>query len=125
LKKAIVKLTVLALLVLCFAAGLVGCNMAMVDVEISGPPIANVGATILMKPTNATDDDVTYTVAVADQTGKQRGSYQVVWKKNEKRNIKSTSFTLTAEESKLYTGPGPDGMGKDITSNFKITVSRR
>ena len=123
--KAIVRLTVLALIVLGAAAGLVGCDMAMVDVQISGPPMANVGSTIMFKPTNATDDDVTYTVAVTDQTGKPRGSWQVVWKKNEKRNYKSASFNLTTEESKLYTGPGPDGMGKDITSNFKISVSRR
>jgi hypothetical protein len=123
--KATVRLTLLALMVLSIAVGLVGCDMAPVDVQISGPPIANVGATITMLPTNATDEDVTYNVTVADKTGKQRGSYQVVWKKNEKRNPKSTSFSLTAEEDKLYTGKGPDGMGKDITSNFKITVSRR
>jgi hypothetical protein len=124
--KAIVRYTRLVVMVLGVAAGFAGCGpMSMVDVEISGPPIANVGATIIMKPTNATDEDVTYTVAIADQTGKQRGSYQVVWKKNEKRNPKSASFSLTAEEEKLYTGKGPDGMGKDITSNFKISVSRR
>jgi hypothetical protein len=99
--------------------------MALVDVVISGPPMANVGATIMMKPTNATEDDVTYVVAVTDKTGKQRGSWQVVWKKNEKRNYKSAKFELTAEETKLYTGPGPDGMGNDITSNFTVTARKR
>jgi hypothetical protein len=123
--KAVVRLSLLALIVLVIAIGLVGCDMAMVNVEISGPPMTNVGSTIMFKPTNATEDDVTYVVTVTDKTGKQRGSWQVVWKKNEKRNYKSASFTLTAEENKLYTGPGPDGMGNDITSNFTVTVRKR
>jgi len=103
-----------------------GCWGDPVGVQISGPPAPNTSeARVFLRPTNGTEDNVTYVVTIANPDGTQRGSYQVVWKKGEARNIKSASFKLTAEEHKLYTGPGPDGMGQDITSKFTIATKKR
>lgn len=114
------------LLVAAILAGATACGGEPVGVEISGPTITAVwDAHVTLKPTNATENDVTYVVTVADQSGKQRGSWQVVWREGEARNYKSGSFQLTPDERQLYTGPGPDGMGQDLTSKFTITITRR
>jgi len=113
-------------LLVTLAAISAGCGGEPVGVEISGPTISAVwDAHVTLKPTNATENDVTYVVTIADQSGKQRGSYQVVWKKGESRNYKSGSFQLTPDERQIYTGPGPDGMGLDLTSKFTVTITRK